>query len=497
MTSKGGFTIRRSVGLIAIALASLIVPEANAADSEDFETWFQQKIDERIAELQKQGQAMAEEFNKNARVAAGATAPMNQEQTAASTTNTSTLVDTSSASDFVSVALNLAGLSGSTVDGADAPTAASATVSGYAFYAAANGTSPLDSNAYCKRNAQFLRRLSATLGYESSDDGSSGPILIGAKFTLPFIDRRNICNDEQFKDLDDPLKDVAVEYGEAFERAVTAIHGAIKALALVNSLASDDSEALAKTRAAATLSDTEFNQCLTSNSFIDRSTRPPSTKVCEGADADNSSAFFDWVVSVLGEEELERVAVAPELTGRLAQAERALQKKIAGAVREFETQPRFAAQFNTKQNSASDDEYVVTGVVDFGLRPGLTAILNAGWERRPDASGTTTDSAIAALALEYELPREFLTAQRPIRISLAADGNWVKSAADTYKGQVKTVIPVPGLTGVELPLSLTVANRTELIEETDIRGLVGFTIDTSRLFAAFSGSSSPFDMLSP
>ena len=42
---------------------------------------------------------------------------------------------------------------------------------------------------------------------------------------------------------------------------------------------------------------------------------------------------------------------------------------------------------------------------------------------------------------------------------------------------------IPLFDGIELPLSMTVANRTELIDEVVVRGLIGFTFDTTRLLA--------------
>jgi hypothetical protein len=45
-------------------------------------------------------------------------------------------------------------------------------------------------------------------------------------------------------------------------------------------------------------------------------------------------------------------------------------------------------------------------------------------------------------------------------------------------------MPIPGLSGFTLPFSITLANRTELIEEREIRGQVGFTLDISKLAKA-------------
>jgi hypothetical protein len=46
------------------------------------------------------------------------------------------------------------------------------------------------------------------------------------------------------------------------------------------------------------------------------------------------------------------------------------------------------------------------------------------------------------------------------------------------------MIPLQG--GVKVPLSLTVANRTEFIKENEVRANVGVTFDLDALFAARS-----------
>jgi len=55
---------------------------------------------------------------------------------------------------------------------------------------------------------------------------------------------------------------------------------------------------------------------------------------------------------------------------------------------------------------------------------------------------------------------------------------------DIAIGQVKLMIPIKGL-GIRLPLSLTFANRTELIKEKEVRGNFGLTFDLDTLFAKF------------
>jgi hypothetical protein len=55
---------------------------------------------------------------------------------------------------------------------------------------------------------------------------------------------------------------------------------------------------------------------------------------------------------------------------------------------------------------------------------------------------------------------------------------------DLAFGQIKLSIPIKGL-GMKLPLSLTFANRTELIKEKTVRANFGFTFDLDTIFAKF------------
>ena len=51
-------------------------------------------------------------------------------------------------------------------------------------------------------------------------------------------------------------------------------------------------------------------------------------------------------------------------------------------------------------------------------------------------------------------------------------------------GQLKLTVPIKGL-GIKFPISLTFANRTELIKEKEVRGNFGFTLDLDTIFARF------------
>lgn len=58
----------------------------------------------------------------------------------------------------------------------------------------------------------------------------------------------------------------------------------------------------------------------------------------------------------------------------------------------------------------------------------------------------------------------------------------MNTKGDIAVGQLKLTIPAKG-TGVKIPISLTIANRTELIKEREVRGNIGVTFDMDSIFA--------------
>jgi len=75
--------------------------------------------------------------------------------------------------------------------------------------------------------------------------------------------------------------------------------------------------------------------------------------------------------------------------------------------------------------------------------------------------------------------------QRLTSDAVALDGAVLPNTkGDVAVGQVKLVIPIKD-TGFKLPISVTFANRTELVREKEVRGNFGVTFDLDTLFARF------------
>ncbi len=67
----------------------------------------------------------------------------------------------------------------------------------------------------------------------------------------------------------------------------------------------------------------------------------------------------------------------------------------------------------------------------------------------------------------------------------AASGMVLKVKGDIATGQIKVIIPVNN-SGFKIPISVSFANRTELVKEKEVRGNFGFTFDFDPLFAKFN-----------
>lgn len=75
--------------------------------------------------------------------------------------------------------------------------------------------------------------------------------------------------------------------------------------------------------------------------------------------------------------------------------------------------------------------------------------------------------------------------QRLLEDAMTPDGMMaMDTKGDIAVGQLKLTVPIKG-TGFKIPISVTFANRTELIKEKEVRGNIGITFDLDALFARF------------
>jgi hypothetical protein len=74
--------------------------------------------------------------------------------------------------------------------------------------------------------------------------------------------------------------------------------------------------------------------------------------------------------------------------------------------------------------------------------------------------------------------------QMPLGINLTVNGVSVTQPGKIGLFQAKYTVPLGNGTGVQLPISITYSNRTDLIKETSVQANIGITFDMSKLIAA-------------
>jgi hypothetical protein len=92
--------------------------------------------------------------------------------------------------------------------------------------------------------------------------------------------------------------------------------------------------------------------------------------------------------------------------------------------------------------------------------------------------GSATETGMFVFSLAYKYKRMMENAQT------FGGAVMPNTKGDISVGQIKLSIPIKGL-GMKIPLSITFANRTELVKEKEVRGNIGFTFDLDSIFARF------------
>jgi hypothetical protein len=199
----------------------------------------------------------------------------------------------------------------------------------------------------------------------------------------------------------------------------------------------------------------------------------------------------------LSEETFRGITVAMSGLVKAHQDLFSAQQDLGGILDELNRSPLLTVAFthHTKvQGSAYSDAKLL---FDAHLAP-FDAVVNGfiSWYDHPDPAfnqesvrdfGGTVELA-GSVKNPFGRSRK-LDVVEPILISAAYQLSRLEEANDAiHIAQVKVSIPVT--TGVTLPLSVTYASRTDLIDEDEVRGNFGFSLDLDKLYAlahAFTG----------
>jgi len=368
-------------------------------------------------------------------------APNKQAETPSIASNSTSLVDQTTAPDLLGIALNLAGMSGGTNNTGEDKTTIAFTTSAYALYSAFLQKDPLDPAFYTRH--PNLRRLSFTLGQETPEGEDSSEedkaMLVGVKYLI--INRRDVSvpsNRRELEKLNDSLGESTMDFSR--------IAAQVKHYLYEQSVAAEN-------RSEAAERDFRLN---TLNNF----------SALHGQLTDDQLKGVRDIIS-------DRIESRVVLEGE----NRKIVEKIRGA-------PQLAFTFQSKlRKEDGTDEHRAGLAFDYGPHERMNVTLNATFDYA-DSKIVGGDKRGARVAGEanFKLNRDNnpFGGVGPYQLAVSGESKWMSGDQATHTGQLKLTIPISD--GISLPLSLSVANRSELVKETTVRGRFGFSFDFTKLF---------------
>jgi len=374
------------------------------------------------------------------------TDPTKQADAPAAAENSTSLVERSSAPDLLGFGLDFLNLSDSAAGDKKSATPKTLTFSAYALKSALSSQDPLDPEIYNKNRK--WRSVSFTLGYEVPENTNTREPVIGIKWLAHNgRDLANKNNQDELANIQQALDDSAIGF--------SVIRGEVR-LYLFDLLQKRDK--LPDGITLTTLN--EFNKHV----VVD------ATKV-------------ESILSSLSADEVKNIDA---IISKHISAFATLDTKTKNAVNAIRTRPQFALEFITKQRKGTrPDEY--SGVLTFDKGMGTSSItLNGSFIFNNNRTGR--DSRGGKFSAGFHLPLQAfkpLGYSDPLQLSLEADATGMTGMTPMYRAQAKLTVPIPKLPGMEIPISISVANRTEFVKEKEVKGKFGFTFDLSKTWKAF------------
>jgi hypothetical protein len=377
------------------------------------------------------------------------TDPTKQTGPPAAAGNSTSLVERSSAPDLLGFGLDFLNLSDQSSADKKSATPKTLTFSAYSLKSLLSSQDALDPEIY-RRDAKW-RSVSFTVGYDAPENTNARDPVVGIKWL--FINGRDLStsrNQTQIQAVRDRLKTAGMDY--------SALRGEVRKYIF---------DSLEKRNAlpAGVTTLTQFNMAVV-----------------------NAGTFSQIIASLTDDEKNE---VDQKILSKL-NAFRQLDVTTKNAVQKIRSRSQLALAFNTIQRrSGRPDEY--SGIVTFDKGMGNNSIsVNGSFiiTKTPLGKDSRGGRFAAAIHIPLQAPK-VLGYTDPLLLSIEANGTGMTGAPPMFVAQAKLTIPITFLPGMEIPISVSVANRTEFVKEKDVKGKFGLTFDVSKAWKAFRDSFMP------
>lgn len=434
---KEGFDVAKRLLIVVSLLVLVNATNAHAqVDTQDFTDWMQKRLQMATAPL------------------VGASTPGKQVETPSIADSSSTLVDKAGAPDLIGIALQFFNL-GKDSEGAPA----SVTLSAFTLRTAILGLDPNRPEVYA--DGRHWRRVSGSFGRESADatTGVGEAQLIGVKFLV--WDRRDPTRPENVAALQDALRQssTTLEMAREFELVLREIGGRLGPRLLEEE----------RKESGATAVPQQFGEEELQTFLEERLGAGQHAETLKRLTADDLAAVDTLLI--------ERVAPIVR-----TQREAALH-----SIKALKQAPQLSLSYQAKlRDDDGADEHAWQGMFDYGVANRMSISVNVALSRLSRPITDATMGGRVAFEAQFQLTgggsslADLLRVSAPLTLSTSYAGEWDEIKEDVHKLQAKLTIPLPALLkGLSLPVSVTVASRRELIDEAEVRGQVGFTIDFS------------------
>jgi hypothetical protein len=372
--------------------------------------------------------------------------------------NTTSLVDQTSAPDIVGLALNLSGLKSNSAASNNGASGA-ITTSAYALFAGIQQRDPLDPAFYNLH--PDLRRFSFNVGQDAGDQAipNSAARLFGFKILI--LNGREVSRSNNRK----RLMAVSNALREAGPGLLT--------------IKSDLQDYLLKVLGTAL--------ALCNKTPRDAGAPPVITFAETCLEGSELATTIMRLTGKQRQEIAEKIVLERVTSNGTNNPLVKLNQTTAEIVERIRRAPQLSFSFDSKlRNGTGVDEYRTGVLFDYGVYERLNLTLNGTFDYKDSKSigGDTRAGRFAAEGIFQLTPNKSSFGDpRPWLLSTSAEAKWPNDHKNTYTGQVKLTIPIPGLTGVNFPISVSVANRSDLIKEKTVRGKFGFTVDITKLLS--------------
>jgi hypothetical protein len=386
----------------------------------------------------------------------------NQSEAPSISTNSTSLVEKSSVGDLFNFAFNPAGTAGGSSSDS---TSTAISLTAYALKAFLSGEDPLDP-AFYTSNRKW-RKVSFTYGHDFPEGEEGNVMERGDIFGLKFLpyDKRDVSHPSNRTDIETVTQALG-RRGRAIGSLVTDVQ-----LYIYNTLNARNALPASVLSITDTDSALEFrrrNNALAK--FI-------------------GSMGYTELVALLGEEGIK------EIDNLIAQRTEFTEfdSTVENIINKIRRRPQVSMFFLTNQRKQlRPDEYNAGLSLDLGLAERWNLTFNGTFNYTDNK--LKGDNRGGKFGTELLIPitaMNRLADRAPATFSFAASGEWKTKFAPMYQGQAKLTIPLPFLQGLEMPISVSFASRSELINESDVRGRIGFTFDMARLLSGLKSKFLP------